>query len=372
MNVTSRILRLIFEHQPLSQSNLRDLSGFGMSTISSAVKSLTGHGIIQELGQRKERMGRPHTLLSINPGYAAVIGVQLNAERNSIVMTDFAGKLISEQPMPSGPITPAQVTNALVRFMRSSGQRKIAGIGLAIAGIIDADAGTCVRSNIIGWEDTPIAAIIREKTNLPVYVENDANALTLATLLFGNLPSVNSAVVANLGEGIGAGIIVDRRLYRGRSGNAGEIGHLKVTDQPTPVCRCGQTGCLESVASFKGISYFIAEATKDAARPPDLGQLDGDLLPEVAAVLSRAGHHLGRVLADLALIFDPDTIYLAMERHRASPFLVEETMRSYQKHRVVVTKRPTPRHLLTEWGQMWAIGAAGVAISKRIDDIELA
>lgn len=81
-------------------------------------------------------------------------------------------------------------------------------------------------------------------------------------------------------------------------------------------------------------------------------------------MLSRAGHHLGRVLADLAVIFDPDTFYFAIERHRASPFLVEETMRSYQKHRVVVTKRPTPLQFLTEWDQMWAIGAAGVAITS--------
>ncbi|MEI8634264.1 winged helix-turn-helix domain-containing protein [Vibrio sp. PP-XX7] len=115
-SITTRILRLIVEHASLSQSDLKVRSGLSMSAVSQATNRLLAKGIIQELGLRRVSMGRPKTLLGINPDYANVIGIQLNAERNLIVMTDLAGTLVGEQQMPAGALTPKQLGMHLPSF----------------------------------------------------------------------------------------------------------------------------------------------------------------------------------------------------------------------------------------------------------------
>ncbi len=129
-NVTARILRLIVEHAPISQSDLKVRSGLSMSTVSQATNRLLAQGIVQELGLRRVSMGRPKTLLGLNPDRASVIGIQLNAERNLIVMTDLSGNLLGEQQMPAGAITPRQLGDALARFLRGVEEKHVGAIGL--------------------------------------------------------------------------------------------------------------------------------------------------------------------------------------------------------------------------------------------------
>ena len=363
------LLRHIFERQPLSQSNLRDLSGFSMSTVSQTVRRLAAHGIVRELGHRKEQVGRPQVLLGIDPGFASVIGVQLNAERNRVVMTALGGRLVNEQALKPGPLTPGEVADALARFLKAVPGGRVAGVGVSLAGLVDAATGTCVASTVLGWRDVPVASLLAARLGLPVQVENDANALALATMVFGQLGSVASAAIVTLGEGIGAAIVLDRQLYRGRHGSAGEIGHMKVSDAPTPPCHCGQTGCLEMMASSRAVLQAIAEATGGRVRASTLVELDGRAEPEVAAILQRAGHHLGASLAGLALTLDPDAVYLAMEPYLASRILIEAVTSSFGAHRFKLGRPPTPLRFLTDIDRMWALGAAGIAVGKYIDQI---
>ena len=229
-NVTARILRLIVENAPISQSDLKVRSGLSMSTVSQATNRLLAQEIVQELGLRRVSMGRPKTLLGLNPDRASVIGIQLNAERNLIVMTDLSGNLLGEQQMPKGTLTPRQLGDALAKFLRGVEEKRVGAIGLALSGLVDAENGYCIRSKVLDWDNVPIARLLEERFSLPVFIENDANAMAMAALVFGQLGNAQSAVIATYGKRIRAGIILHRQLYRGRYGQAGRVGHRTVCD----------------------------------------------------------------------------------------------------------------------------------------------
>ncbi len=326
-----------------------------MSTVSQATNRLLTKGIIQELGLRRESMGRPKTLLGLNPDYANVIGVQLNAERNLIVMTDLAGNLVGEQQMPAGELTPQQLVQSLAKFLKTPGDRHVGAIGLALSGLVDPQSGYCIRSTVLNWDNVPVVQQLSARFQIPVFIENDANALALATQVFGQLGQAKSAVVATYGKGIGAGIILDRQLYRGRHGTAGEIGNVLLSD--------GSGETLESVASSKA----ILRALKGQTAAKTLLALDERPSPETLAVLKNAAQHLGVSLANLAAAFDPDVVYLAMEPHMASRILLDEVTQVFQTYRLKLSPQLTPLQFLTDSSRMWAQGAAGLAVDRLID-----
>lgn len=354
-NVTARILRLIVENAPVSQSDLKVRSGLSMSTVSQATNRLLSLGIIEEKGLKRVSMGRPKTLLGLNPDYATVVGIQLNAERNLIVLTDLTGNLIVEQQIPSGELTPAQLSDALARFLKTVNDKRVAAIGLALAGLVDPTTGHCLRSTVLNWQYVAIASLLEQRFAIPVYIENDANALALATLVFGQLGNAQSAVIATYGKGIGAGIILERTLYRGRTGTAGEIGNALLSNGST----------LEEVASSKAILRILQEAGETPV--PNLEALDTHPSPLALEVMATAGQQLGISLANLAVAYDPDIIYLAMEPQMASRILLDHINQSFREYRLKLTPQVTPLQFLTDSNRMWALGAAGFAVNRLID-----
>lgn len=355
-NVTARILRLIVENAPISQSDLKVRTGLSMSTVSQATNRLLTQEIIQELGLRRVSMGRPKTLLGLNPERASVVGIQLNAERNLIVMTDLNGNLLGEQQIPSGAMTPRQLSDALAKFLRGVEGKRVSAIGLALSGLVDAEQGICIRSNVLDWDNVPIAQLLSDRFSLPVFIENDANAMAMAAMVFGQLGNVQSAVIATYGKGIGAGILLDRQLYRGRHGKAGEIGHALLGD--------GSMRLLEDVASSRAILQRVSGAESKSVT---LKSLDAAPTPEALEALQEAGHHLGISLANLSIAYDPDVVYLAMEPQMASRILLDHITLSFQAYRLKLTPQTTPLQFLTESSRMWALGAAGFAINKLLD-----
>lgn len=358
-SITTHILRLIVELSPVSQSDLKIRSGLSMSTVSQATRRLLDKGIIQELGLRRESMGRPRILLGLNPDYANVIGIQLNAERNLIVMTDMAGNLVGEQQMPSGELTPRQLSDALAKFIKTLGDRHVGAIGLALSGLVDPDSGYCIRSTVLNWDNVPVVRQLTERFHIPVFIENDANAMALAAQVFGQLGQSQSAIIAIYGKGIGAGIILDRQLYRGRHGTAGEIGNALLSD--------GSGQKLEDVAS----SRAVLRALQSRTEAKTLLALDERPDAETLAVLKNAGHHLGMSLANLAVAFDPDVVYLAMEPQMASRILLDEVAQTFQTWRLKLSPQLTPLRFLTESSRMWALGAAGLAVDRLIDVLSM-
>jgi glucokinase len=258
---------------------------------------------------------------------AAVLAVDLGATRMRAAAVSAAGVLRgrAERRTPEGS-DPESVVAALVDLLRSVRERapEAEAVCVAAAGLVAGDEGRIVVApNIPGFRDIPLAALLTERLGLPAFVENDASAAALGEFRFGAGRGVRHLLHATLGTGIGGGIVIDGRLYRGAKGFAGEIGHI-ILDPSGPRCGCGARGCLEALASGtafaqrarrlveSGKAPILAELT--AGREPTGEDLlaaarAGDLAAE--AEIRNGGHMLGLGLASLLNVLNPDVLTLS-------------------------------------------------------------
>ena len=190
-------------------------------------------------------------------------------------------------------------------------KRKIEGVGISMPGFID-DSGTIVfgGGTLAFLKGVKLRKIVQEKTGIPAFIENDANCFALAEAVFGAGKKHKVVLGVIWGTGIGGGLVVDRKVYRGSFGGAGEFGHMVVEpDSMGPKCGCGQRGCLEMMSSGKNISRRYAEGNgriKDA-NPRHIF----DSKEKIARkVISEAIHYLGLALANLVNVLNPDIIVL--------------------------------------------------------------
>ncbi|WP_170928453.1 ROK family transcriptional regulator [Deinococcus hopiensis] len=363
------MLHLIRQHHEISQAEIRTITGHSASSISSAVKRAQNLGLIQEAGVTQEALGRPRTLLTLNPSFSYTIGVQLNAYQNEMVLTDLQGKVIHSRGLHSSELQPQQIADDIATFIADVAEQPVVGVGLAVSGIIDHEQGICLDSTTTGWHNVPIASIVSARTGIPTYVENDANALALAELLFGEGRNLQSFIVLTLGKGIGAGIVIDRALYRGRNGIAGEVGHVRVATSSDYTCHCGKSDCLEAVASARAITRMLSDRIGQPVSTDTLGATLSQYPQQAAEVLTLAGDRLGGALAFLATVFDPDAVFIAPEPHLGLSNMQGAVTHGFHSDLLPVSRNPTTLKFLEEATDMWARGAASIAIERFFETV---
>jgi predicted NBD/HSP70 family sugar kinase len=251
-----------------------------------------------------------------------LVSIDLSSHPFRGALLDLSGRIIDRRSAPGGDLQGAAAVSAakdLIAALTAAATAPVIGVGVGTPGIVDPISGSVVSSNL-GWDGVGLAAQLVAPDDLPVYVFNDAQAAAFAE--YANAPEpVNSLVVVRIGEGIGAGIILDGHLYRGDTAAAGEIGHLRVVDGGEP-CSCGNTGCLETVAAVPALLRRLGRATtaattaatgRDASTPAPApaAALAGGVATalaeatssgEAGAVLREAAGHVGRVLAHMVAV----------------------------------------------------------------------
>jgi predicted NBD/HSP70 family sugar kinase len=235
---------------------------------------------------------------------------------------------------------------------------RVIGIGLTLAGQVDAEAGLCRQMQRFGWRDVPIASMLADVVSVPVWVDNDANAFAVAQHLFGHARGLQSIAAVALGRGVGAGLVVHGRLYRGGSGAAGEFGHN--FDAPGRRCECGRDGCIEAYCSDSGLVRSWTERDRAAAAKTadDLAVAAhaGDRIAQ--RVLAEAGLRLGRHLAALVNVFNPEMIVFGGEGLRFAGYLFDPIRKVL--HEVCYPGAPP---IAFDWERnSWQRGAAALAI----------
>jgi len=365
-----QVLALIRSHSPISQSDIRVATGLSGSAVSGTVKRAILLGLVQEVGLQQKSMGRPHSMLSLNAEYGYAIGVQLNSNHNQMVLTNLWGEVVLCQEMHLSSFEPSEVVDAIAAFAeRVTAQKglveRLVGVGIGLSGIVDPQTGVCLDSTtLLKWHNVPIAQLVEARTKLPTTIENDANALALAELLFGTHRPHESFVMVTLGNGIGAGLILEGRVHRGRGGLAGEIGHTRVTFEAGFPCHCGKNGCLEAVASRATLLRRVAEATGQSVTVDSLKAAVASSGAACAPVLEAAGQMLGAALANLATTFDPDAVYLAFDPDLDIPELIQAVRKSFAANLLPVLRSRPELRLLIDPGTMWARGASSIAIER--------
>ena len=316
---------------PISRSRLADRLGLSPSTVTRLLPALLEADYIREEPAEAgpaSGPGRPQRLLSVNLQRHLVVGVKIAPSLVTGVVTDLGARVLARAEMQIDGCAPETALNAAGRLVRRllagvpGGEARALGVGVGLGGHVDTAAGRCRYSGILGWREVDVAGPLGVATGLPVVVGNDVNALVVAQRWFGAGRNTETFAVVTLGAGIGCGLLVGGALFTGSTGVAAEIGHIPL-DPAGPACSCGRRGCLEALACSSavlerlrqvGLAQPDIEAAAALARAEAVpGGPGWAEIRSARAAFAAAGDALGRGLATLCNLINPELVILAGE-----------------------------------------------------------
>eukprot|EP00831_Metopus_contortus_P007206 TRINITY_DN12755_c0_g4_i1.p2 TRINITY_DN12755_c0_g4~~TRINITY_DN12755_c0_g4_i1.p2 ORF type:complete len:404 (-),score=104.56 TRINITY_DN12755_c0_g4_i1:420-1631(-) len=374
------ILNTIREAGRISRVEIAERTGQSRASVTNITAAMIQEGLIREedCGSQPKR-GRRRIMLSLNPEAAHVVGVKISAFLISFAVVDFVGNVKSSLTMP---IRVSERSEATVADFIEDGVRHcvedarlrmkdISGCGLGISGFVDSAAGTCLWTPLKKGR-SHIRDLVFARLNMDVYIENDANSVTVASQWFGLGKGIDNFLVVTVEHGVGMGIVVDGKLYRGASGIGAEFGHVVLVPDGEP-CRCGKRGCVEAYACDGSILRRAKEQlSRRRTRLPDLDTLTIEDVTEMARngdaglqkLFREAGTILGQGIAALMQIFNPERVIVTGEGVRAGD-LIFAPMRKAAKKYLNREQFEATEIVVQAWGDDdWARGAAGFVLSE--------
>ena len=365
----ANIFVTVLTRGPIARNEIAQLLGISPATVSKAVRPLLDAGYLVESDGEGAlaRPGRPVVPLHVVAGREYVIGVKLAGGHLVGVVVDLLANVRATREAKLRTHKVEAVVAAVARLvqeLRGEATRlggSVTRVGVGVGGHVEAGSGVVRFAPFLDWHDVRLAEILAERTGLPVVVENDVNSLTVAEQWFGAGVGVASFAVVTIGAGVGCGLVVDGALVHGAHGLAGELGHVPI-QLDGPRCRCGNTGCVETLASDEAILNQVRAGTgradldlAGAARLARAGE------PGATAAFTVAGEALGRALSIVANLLNPHRIVLSGEGLAASDLFESVAREAFSRHafgqavECELLTRPLPDHT-------WARGAAAVAI----------
>lgn len=320
------LLNAIRKKEAISRVELARVTGLSIGATTGLTAELIRDGLIYEKQEGDSSGGRPPILLALQPNGAFVIGLKLTEDHITFALTNLEAEVIGRVTVSASHATPEetarQVAEGIMLLLKDSGipQSRLLGIGVGMAGIVDAERGICRSSPILGWRNVPFAEMVERQTDFPVYLDNDVNTLTLVEMLYGEGVGIEHFLTITIGRGVGLGIVANGQLYRGMGG-AGEFGHT-IVDPSGYTCDCGKYGCLET---FVGDPWLLKHAQAHGLRVETIEALANAAQtghPIARMVLSRAGEALGRGVATLINILNPQLIIFSGEGVRYGELLL--------------------------------------------------
>ncbi len=320
--------------------------------------------------------GRPPAPLGIVPGARRVAGVKIGDASCSAVILDMSGAVLGEaRRAAAGPRRPQEVVETVASLVadaaadadvRLSG---LAAIGVGLPGMIDHEAGRVAWSPVIEGTGLPLAAEIAAATGLPTHIDNDSNTVTLAELWFGAGRHLPGFAVVTIENGVGMGLVIENRLFRGGLGMGLELGHTKV-QLDGALCRCGRRGCLEAYVSDYALVREAATALGRAPAPGLLDALHAEAKaghPAAMGIFRRAGRYMALGLSNVAHLYDPARIILSGERMRFDLLYAREVLSEMEAATLRGGRGPTPVEIHAWGGAIWARGAGALALGHAVD-----
>jgi glucokinase-like ROK family protein len=323
----------IRQRGPLSRTEIADVTGYSRSKITAVINNLTDLGILEEIGEGESSGGRRPRVLNFKADFGYLVGVDMGATSLDLALANFDGQIIYRADyaidVRSGPEPVlGLLRDQLLQILHelSIQPTKIYAFGIGVPGPVEFSTGLLIAPPIMPrWEAYPIRSFIQETFPCAiVIVDNDVNVMALGELRAGAGVNEDNFIFVKVGTGIGAGIICERKIYRGSNGSAGDIGHI-CADRNGPPCHCGNIGCLEAIASGPP----IAKRAMDAARHDpssilskymqeqdnkltalDVGRaaMEGDRIAN--EIIRESGRIIGEVLASLVNFYNPSLILI--------------------------------------------------------------
>lgn len=364
------LLRLLNDTGPRSRTELASRMGLSKATLTSLTRDLVDGGLLGA-AETVRGTGRPSTRLEIVAGAAYFVGVSLVESPVVMVLTNMHGDVMARQEIGWSD-DPSEIGRLIVKGLPALAEHhpeiegRLAGVGVALSGLIDPTQRICLRSTLLGWRGIRAAELMEAEIGLPVAVENDAKAVALGEKLFGAVRDARSFSLVSIGDGIGCAHVLDGHLYRGARGGAGEIAHATIEPDGLP-CRCGKRGCLDTISSLSA----IRSSARANGLPEDLNELErmaGSGNAEATGILHRAGTALGLAISQIIQIVDPGRV-IVTHLHGALDGLYGTVARAAIEANVLPeVAREVRVDFLKVSTDTWARGAASIAKLKFLSE----
>ncbi|MFJ2503136.1 ROK family transcriptional regulator [Microbacterium sp. AGC62] len=371
---TAKIVDAVKRFGGLTQVELAEATTLSTATVSAIVKELSLSGLVET--HPTSRSGRRAQLVTIARRAGLVAAVHIGSRSMRVRLNDVGQSVLADRSMPL-PADHAEdtvldrITLLIIEMldMIAAQADELIGLCIAIPAPIDPDTGLVAYPGVMRrWESQPIAAVVEQRLGCPVLVEKDANLAALAEATLGTARDVADSLFINASYTTSAGVIIDSRLYRGRGGTAGEIGHVQV-DPAGSICPCGQRGCLETVVGAEAVTAPLRAAYGQVTFKDVIARAAaGD--PGCARVVSDAGATLGRVVAGVCQTLDPEIITIGGELTDAGPvFLLPfgAALREHAPQRRAPRREPIP----ASFGKDTVLVGATIHILQSTDPSQL-
>lgn len=373
------ILGLLGARGAMTRAELAAELRVSSATITQVTKDLIARGMVTELPQIASGGGRPARPLGLVSAAGALLGVKITANHLAVVVAGLDGEVRDTRTVAFDASRPDALDAAAreLQTIIASSAHPILGVGVGIPGAVDSLESGVADSPTIGLHNAQVGASWRQRLGVPVLVENDVNALTVAEQVYGVGRTYSTYVVVTIGRGIGCGITIDGEVYRGATGGAGEIGHLPMVDGG-PACPYGHTGCLESLIGSSGLigravelgyghlvdhTDSFADEREAIRRLADAARGDADL---AVNLFGWAGRMLGAAIAGTVNLLNPELVAILGEGSDQWD-LWEPGFEHAFRAKLIASRRSLP-YVVDAWDEdKWALGAAALVIASSFD-----
>lgn len=380
---TSVVMDHIRLYAPISRAELAVRTGLNRSTITLIINELIDRGFVQETALQDSRIGRPGMLLKFDPNGGFAIGVEIGVDFIVVIVTNFVADILWSRRVSISPGTDRyammELTESIIsqayEYGQGCGLRPL-GIGVGLPGLVDARQGKLVFAPNLKWSDIPVRLIWMSRFNIPVFIENEANCAAMGEYFYGVAHDTKDFIYIKTGVGLGAGIMIGGRLFKGTNGFAGEAGHITIY-KDGPLCGCGRRGCWETYVSPSAILRSAAARVEQGETSIMPGLVNGDLSkmtletlveaaehedPVALSAVSEAGEHLGIGIANLTNIFDPGLVVLGGALSLCGKWLVPK-IQSILRDNILPPLRDKVRVEISSHGEnACAIGAVALVL----------
>ncbi|GGJ31729.1 sugar kinase [Paenarthrobacter histidinolovorans] len=323
------LFQLLRDGQARTRAELALTTGLARSTVASRIDALINSGLVGPAGEASSSGGRPPSRFAFNPAARVVLAVDVGATHLIVAVTDLGGSILAErrlgQEVADGPeVVLGRVVSAGRELLAEAGREPgdLAGIGIGLPGPVEHDTGRPVKPPIMpGWDGFDVVTYVQRSLPVPVLVDNDVNIMALGERT-AYWPDHDNFLFIKVATGIGAGIISSGELQRGANGTAGDLGHVRVPRGDDVLCRCGNYGCLEALASGPAVARQLQTQGLEVSNGADVLRLVGEGNLQAIQALRQAGRDVGDVLATVVNLLNPSMIIIGGSVGEAGEHLV--------------------------------------------------
>lgn len=382
--------RIITHYIYNGSSTITDLAkelDLSVPTVTKFISEMCEEGYINDYGKLETSGGRHPSIYGLNPESGYFIGVDIKKFAINIGLINFKGDML-ELNMNT-PYKFENTQEALERlcdliknFIKETevNKDKIMNICINISGRVNPESG--YSFSMFNFSEQPLAEVLAKKIGFPVCIDNDTRAMTYGEYMKGNVTGEKNIIFVNISWGLGIGIIIDGKIYTGKSGFSGEFGHVNVFDNEI-ICHCGKKGCLETEASGSafhrifleriknGETSILSNRLKEKNKPPTLDELIEAACKEdplCIEIVEEIGQKLGKQIAGLINIFNPEMVIIGGTLSLTGDYITQPIKTAVRKYSLNLVNKDSVIVTSKLKDKAGIIGACMLARSRMFED----